>query len=96
MPYVKSPTWIQRAPDPRRLGLGDTTDFCAPGFVGPLSPDQATICNLEAGINYRDTLLSAPAPAAPGIAAWLAANQSTVLLVGAGLLGLALIKGLRS
>lgn len=37
-------------------GLGQVS-VCDPGFVGPLSPEQQTECNLQAGIDYRDILL---------------------------------------
>jgi hypothetical protein len=31
---------------------------CDPTFVGPLTAEQSLICNLEAGISYRDALLA--------------------------------------
>lgn len=36
--------------------LGESV--CDPGFVGPLTPEESLICNLQAGISYRDTLLA--------------------------------------
>ena len=93
MSYVPQRTWIQPAP----RGLGQAPDFCAPDFVGPLTPDQQLTCNLEAGIAYRDALLAQQGAGTTGtFGAWLQANQKTVLWVGAGLFGLALLKGMRS
>jgi hypothetical protein len=37
------------------ISLGDVCDST---FVGPLTPEQSLICNLQAGISYRDDLLS--------------------------------------
>lgn len=40
------------------MGLAGIGDVCDPSFTGPLTSDQQTICDLQAGITYRDSLLS--------------------------------------
>lgn len=47
--------------------LGDMPNYCAPTFVGPLDATMSSTCegwqmagNLQAGVDYRDALLSAP------------------------------------
>ena len=47
--------------------LGDSA--CDPTFVGPLTQDQQTICNLQAGVAYRDALLSQDSAAAAPVQA---------------------------
>jgi hypothetical protein len=72
-------------------GLGD--DPCAPGFSGPLTDDQKTICNLQAGITYRDQLLSAPSSSTATCPAGetcsiIGGVPNTYIYIGGGVLGL--------
>ena len=74
--------------DQQLMGITDPNDPCqnpvAALPVGGMSPTDLSI--LSSG-------LSTPPASTNSLTAWLQANQSTVLLVGAGLFGLALLSG---
>ena len=102
MPYVRQRTRIQLAPRGfgaitwgNLQGLGQA-DVCSPGFVGPLTDQEQTICNLQAGISYRDALLGQGGEfGATGVtfSDFIKQHQGAILAVGAGIFGLAVLRG---
>jgi hypothetical protein len=81
---------IVRLPIQRGVrGMGQAS-FCDPSFVGPLTADQQTICNLQAGVDYRDALLQQQGG---GSSFSLASVPTWAWLVGAGLFSIAVMSG---
>lgn len=106
MPYVHQKTWVQLAPKIQNLSLRESPwGFGRSKGLGQVTPyygevNPGTTIDMGDGtttsVDLGDTTLS-PVPTIGGsstLTGWLQANQGTVLLLGAGLFGLALISGL--
>lgn len=105
MPYVHQKTRIALAPRIKGLSLKESP-YGMGDAPFPCDPSDAT-CNasfLNAQVNSLPVSLntnpldlggsSVPLiPATNSLSTWLQANQGTILLVGGGLFGLALLKG---